>query len=81
MNKINPRRALTIGNFATGLTVEPGKFYIDGHGDISGPMEARADMWINQHGAVYYGNGIQYNHTHDSAGNLLRAVNEERTKR
>lgn len=58
-------------DYYTGFSLRPGMVYMDGHGDMHGPMEERTPgTWIDQHGAVFHANGIQLNHTWDSAGNL-----------
>lgn len=64
------------------MKLEAGKLYIDGHGDVCGPMEERTPgVWINQHGTIYHPDGTQWNHVPDSAGNLKRITSASQEKR
>jgi hypothetical protein len=57
----------------TRVQLVSGRSYIDGHGDTKGPMHERTPgVWLDQHGALFHCNGAQWNHTHDSAGNLKK---------
>lgn len=58
----------------TGLTLVEGRSYVDGHGDTKGPMRVCDGAWLDQHGALFHKNGIQWDHVPDSAGNLKREV-------
>ena len=55
------------------MKLEAGKHYTDGHGDLHGPMQERTPgTWLDQFGALYHGDGRQWSHTSDSAGNLIK---------
>ena len=59
----------------TGIVIRDGAYYVDGHGDVKGPMhERQPGIWLDQHGALFHGNGIQWNHVPKSAGNLKAEV-------
>lgn len=52
--------------------LESGKFYLNGRGDVCGPMEERVPgAWIDQHGAVYQPDGKEWNHNEGSTANLI----------
>ena len=54
------------------MRLENGKFYRNGHGDTHGPMHERApNVWLDENGILYHEDGRQWDHTHDSAGNLI----------
>lgn len=55
------------------VRIEAGKIYLNGHGEECGPMKearCRHGLWIDQHGAAYTADGIQWAHHPESAGNL-----------
>lgn len=55
------------------MKIEAGKSYVDGHGDVHGPMEERQPgVWIDQYGGVFEPDGTQWNHRPESFGNLTR---------
>lgn len=54
------------------MKVESGKVYVNGRGDVLGPMEERAPgVFLDQHGGLYQPNGFQWNHVDGSTANLV----------
>lgn len=69
------RRRSLLPAHKTGICLKAGKSYIDGNGAVQGPMEeSPPGVWRCQRPGgdmgFYYQNGIQWNHTPDSLGNL-----------
>lgn len=56
------------------MRLRAGESYINGHGDVCGPLVARSGMFLDQHGAVYWEDGCQSGHVPDSAGNFVSRV-------
>lgn len=54
------------------MRIEHGETYVNGRGDICGPMEERTPgVFLDQHGAVYHPDGKEWNHLEGSTANLL----------
>lgn len=71
-SKVTVMYAALAKSHAQAVVVEAGGYYVCGHGDVHGPMTKNGQHWLDQHGALYQDNGVQWNHTADSAGNLVR---------
>lgn len=54
------------------MKIETGKSYLNGRGDICGPMDERAPgVFLDQYGAVYHPDGKEWNHLEGSTANLV----------
>lgn len=62
---------------ASEIIIEEGKIYRNGRGDMIGPMVKRtSEIFTDQHGALYTGDGREYNHVKGSTANIVTAVPE-----
>jgi hypothetical protein len=54
------------------MQIENGKVYVNGRGDILGPMDERVlGVFLDQHGGVYRPDGRQWDHAEGSTANLI----------
>jgi hypothetical protein len=61
---------------AVNVPLQHGKSYLNGHGDVVGPMVLHDTHFWDQYGRVYHHDGRQWDHVPDSAGNIVSVLVE-----
>jgi len=65
------------GKGQVAFQIEEGETYRNGRGDDCGPMEERTPgCFIDQHGAIYHPNGLEWNHIEGSTANLIELTHK-----